>query len=137
MDKTTTELKTVVVNDDEISTELASINIPDVIVPAWGKPLLERRMRCRLLECHPGGTIAIHSHENRPAILYVLQGVGEEHTNKSDTPVVWKEGDCYAEYNDVEHWVKNLSDKAPLRVLTFDLLDDDNVKPGSKHCSGC
>ncbi len=77
MNKTKTELKTIVLNDDEISTELASINIPDIVVPAWGKPLLERRMRCRLLECRPGGTIAIHSHENRPALLYVLQGAGK------------------------------------------------------------
>jgi quercetin dioxygenase-like cupin family protein len=137
MEKATEVRKTIVVNDNEISTELASINIPDVKIPAWGKPLLERRMRCRLLECHPGGTITLHSHENRPAILYVLQGSGEEHSNKSDVPVVWKEGDCYAEYNDVEHWVKNLSDKAPLRILTFDLLDDSNSSSASIHHPGC
>jgi quercetin dioxygenase-like cupin family protein len=124
-------------NDDEVSTELASIDMPDIVVPDYGKPLLERRMRCRLLECRPGGTIVLHSHENRPAILYVLEGTGTEYTNQSKDPVNWQAGDCFSEYNDVEHWVKNTSDKNPLKVLTFDLLDD-GPKPDSSHCgSGC
>lgn len=125
------------INEDEVTTELASINIQDIVVPDYGKPLLERRMRCRLLECAPGGTIPIHSHENRPAILYVLEGSGEEHTNQSKDPVNWKAGDCFSEYNDVEHWVKNLSDKDPLKILTFDLLDDGQAPPDSDCKSGC
>ncbi|SNS98501.1 cupin domain-containing protein [Pseudomonas segetis] len=132
---------TVKLNDDEISTELASINMQDIVVPGYGAPLLERRMRCRLLECHPGGTIVLHSHENRPALLYVLEGSGEEHSNKSKDTVIWKAGDCFAEYNDTEHWIKNLSVNAPLKVLTFDLYDDGAhgaSHPDYKPCkNGC
>lgn len=79
---------TVKLTNDEILTELASINIPDIIIPEGKTPLLERRMRCRLLECAPGGEVVLHSHENRPAILYVLQGIGEEHSNKHKDPII-------------------------------------------------
>lgn len=116
--------KTIALNDAEVSTELAAICMADIVVPEGAKPLLERRMRCRLLECHPGKIIALHSHKNRPALLYVLQGSGEEHSNKKPDVTIWKEGDCFAEYNDTEHWIKNRSDVVPLRVLTFDLFDD-------------
>ncbi|MCT4711109.1 cupin domain-containing protein [Enterobacteriaceae bacterium H11S18] len=127
--------ETIALNDDEISTELAAINMADIVVPEGAKPLLERRMRCRLLECHPGKIVALHSHKNRPALLYVLQGSGEEHSNQFNEIRIWKEGDCFAEFNDTEHWIKNRSDVIPLRVLTFDLIDDG---PTPTKCeSGC
>ncbi|WP_455427082.1 cupin domain-containing protein [Dryocola sp. LX212] len=135
MNNVTYPKETIALNENEISTELASIFMADIIVPEGAKPLLERRMRCRVLECHPGKIIPLHSHKNRPALLYVLQGSGEEHSNKHPGTAIWKEGDCYAEYNDTEHWVKNRSDVIPLRVLTFDLLDDG---PDSIDCeNGC
>ncbi|MCS2164522.1 cupin domain-containing protein [Scandinavium manionii] len=127
--------ETIALNDDELSTELAAIYIPDIVIPEGGMPLLERRMRCRILECHPGKIIALHSHKNRPALLYVLQGSGEEHNNQFSEARIWKEGDCFAEFNDTEHWIKNRSDVIPLRVLTFDLIDDG---PAPQKCdSGC
>ncbi|MFI3014202.1 cupin domain-containing protein [Klebsiella aerogenes] len=129
--------ETIALNENEVSTELAAIYIPDIVVPEGGKPLLERRMRCRILECHPGKVIALHSHKNRPALLYVLQGSGEEHSNQFSDVRIWKEGDCFAEFNDTEHWIKNRSDTTPLRVLTFDLIDDGPA-PSPQEChSGC
>jgi quercetin dioxygenase-like cupin family protein len=115
----------------ESSQELAFINIPDIIVPEGKKPLMQRKMRCRVLTCSPGGVIGLHSHENRPAILYVLQGRGEERSTAFDGIKQWEEGDCFAEYNNLQHWVKNLSDIEELKILTFDLLDDGTP------CRGC
>lgn len=133
--------ETIRLNEDEISTDMASIHIEDIELPEGVTPLLKRRMRCRVLECRPGGVIATHSHINRPAILYVLEGQGEEHSNQFEGIKIWKEGDCFSEYNNVEHWVKNRSDKTPLKVLTFDLFDDFQTKKhGSDQCkkdSGC
>lgn len=121
--KTVIQPGTIALNDHETSTELAAIHIPDIIIPEGGTPIMERYMRCRVLECQPGETISVHSHINRPAILYVLEGNGEEHSNQFEGVRIWKAGDCFAEYNDTEHWVKNRSEKVPLKVLSFDLLD--------------
>lgn len=125
---------TIPLNDLEISTELAAIQISDIKIPKGGKSIMERYMRCRILECQPGETIATHSHINRPAILYVLEGTGEEHSNQREGIRYWKEGDCFAEYNNTEHWVKNRSKRVPLRVLTFDLYDDGKTHKDNGGC---
>lgn len=115
---------TIAVNSQEFATELMALYLEDVIVPSYGKPLMERRMRCRLLECHPGKVIETHSHENRPAILYVLDGYGEESNEKFKGKRIWKPGDCFAEYNDNKHRIVNLSNDKPLIIITVDLYDD-------------
>lgn len=124
-------------HSQETSTELATIQIPDIIVPGYGKPLLERRMRLRRLNVVPGGTVGVHSHENRPAILFTLKGSATFYSSNRDEPFVLNEGEAFAEYNDVRHYAVNNSKTEMLQFLTFDLLDDeDNNKRNNLHPDG-
>lgn len=109
---------------DEKSTTLQTIDISKIKVPPGGKPLLERQMRVRRLDVFPGGVIGVHDHGNRPAILFVLHGSFTVYDSKRDEPMVINEGEAIAEFGDLKHWAKNNSDKLPLALLTFDLLDD-------------
>lgn len=115
---------TVVIGSDILATEINAINLSQVNIPKYGMPWTQRRMRCRLIECLPGKKVPLHSHENRPALHYILQGAGEEHNSQLQQTRVWKEGECYAVFNNTEHWIQNLSDKISLKVLSFDLTDD-------------
>lgn len=108
----------------EKSTVLATIEIKDIMLKEGGKPILERKMRCRRLDVFPGGVVGIHSHDNRPAILFVLKGSMTFYSSKEDKPFVVSEGETYTEFNDVKHYALNNSDKDFLQILTFDLFDD-------------
>ncbi len=108
----------------ERSTELSAIRIPEIVVPEYGKPLLERRMRLRQLDVIPGGVVGVHSHENRPAILFILKGSVTFYENNREEPLVLNEGEAIAEFNDLKHYAVNNSATEVLQILTFDLLDD-------------
>lgn len=108
----------------EQSTTLNVINIKDIMLEDGGKPILERQMRLRRLDVFPGGSIPVHSHENRPAILFVLHGSMTVYSSKEDEPRVVSQGESITEFNDIKHYAKNNSDKDFLQILTFDLLDD-------------
>jgi quercetin dioxygenase-like cupin family protein len=120
---------------DETSTELNHIQIADIVLPEGAKPLLQRKMRLRQLDVTPGGVVPIHSHENRPAILYILKGSMHEYNSRFENPRFFKEGDTLAEFNHVTHWAKNASDTEILSILTFDLLDDGT--PFEVACKSC
>lgn len=90
---------------------MATIDIKDIMLAENGKPILERKMRCRRLDVFTGGVACVHSHENRPAILFVLKGSMTFYSNKEDKPVVVSEGKTYTEFNDVKHYAVNNSDK--------------------------
>ena len=109
---------------DEKSTHLAAIDIKSIQLPEGALPLLERKMRVRRLDVFPGGIIGLHEHKDRPAILYVLRGSMVVHDNVHEKPIVVEEGEAVTEFNKITHWAKNCSDKLPLALLTFDLLDD-------------
>ena len=119
---------------EEKSTHLAAINIADIVVPEGGKPILERKMRCRRMDVFPGGVIGLHDHTNRPAILYVLHGSMTVYASDKDRPQVVNEGEAITEVGNIQHWAQNNSDKLPLAVLTFDLLDDGSPAMGNGGC---
>ncbi|MAO28363.1 cupin domain-containing protein [Roseovarius sp.] len=108
----------------EQSVTLNMIQIKDIMLQEGGKPILERMMRLRRLDVFPGGVVPVHSHENRPAILFVLHGSMTIHSNKDDKPLVINQGESVTEFNDIRHYAKNNSDSDFLQILTFDLFDD-------------
>nr|WP_269778431.1 cupin domain-containing protein [Microbacterium sp. MAH-37] len=109
---------------DEKSTHLAAIRISEIPFKPGTLPLADRAMRVRRLDVHPGGVIGVHDHSDRPAILFVLHGSMTVHDENLGTAAIVNEGEAVAEFGDLQHWAQNNSDKLPLALLTFDLLDD-------------
>jgi quercetin dioxygenase-like cupin family protein len=87
-----------------------------------------RQFRLRKLVIAPGG-VPWHSHEDRPAIIYVVQGEVTEYASTCAVPIVHVAGDVAAEDHAVSHWWKNSGNTIAV-LLSADLLnvgDDPHV----------
>jgi quercetin dioxygenase-like cupin family protein len=65
-----------------------------------------RQLRMRVLKIEPGGHIGLHSHKNRPSVVYFLEG--------SDTVIqgdgsskTFHSGDMSTATKDTTHWHRN------------------------------
>ena len=87
----------------------------------------DRKFRMRKLTVEPGGIVPWHSHGERPAIIYIVEGEINEYASNCAVPIVHKAGDVVAETKGVSHWWKNLGDKTVV-LLSADLLKDANDK---------
>ena len=65
-----------------------------------------RQLRMRLLTIEPGGYIGIHSHKDRPAVAYVVQGT-DTVTLEDGTVKVLQPGDTTSADKDTTHWHRN------------------------------
>jgi quercetin dioxygenase-like cupin family protein len=83
----------------------------------------DRKFRMRKLVVQPGGTVPWHSHGERPAIIYVVEGQIEEYASNCAVPIVHKAGEVVAETKEISHWWKNTSDTTVV-LLSADLLKD-------------
>ncbi len=85
-----------------------------------------RQFRLRRLVIQPGGEVPWHSHEDRPAIIYVVQGEVMEYSSDCAVPIVHKAGDASIESHQVAHWWKN-GGSEPVVLISADLLhvEDD------------
>ena len=86
-----------------------------------------RKFRTRKLTIEPGGIVPWHSHGDRPAIIYIIDGEINEYASNCGVPIVHKAGDVVAETSEVSHWWKNAGDKTVV-LLSADLLKDPNDK---------
>jgi quercetin dioxygenase-like cupin family protein len=80
-----------------------------------------RDFRLRRLEIAPGGVVPWHSHAERPAIIYVVQGEVAEHSSACKVPIVHHAGEATPELHQVSHWWKNTG-KTKAVLLSADLL---------------
>jgi quercetin dioxygenase-like cupin family protein len=88
-----------------------------------------RQFRMRRLEIQPGGEVPWHSHEDRPAIIYVVQGEVTEYSSECAAPIVHKAGEVSVETHGVAHWWKNTGGETAI-LISADLLraeDDDHT----------
>jgi quercetin dioxygenase-like cupin family protein len=74
----------------------------------------------RRLTLKPGGAIPPHSHTDRPAVVYVLQGRVREHRSDLDKPLEYGAGDSMTENAAVHHWIENIGD-TPLVGIVIDV----------------
>lgn len=81
----------------------------------------DRVLRARELTIAPGGIIAVHQHEQRPGVAYILEGEMLEHRNDREEPVLRRAGDTAFERSGVTHWWENVSD-TPVRALVVDIV---------------
>ena len=107
---------------DESDTTLAELNLAQVTLPEGTAPLTERHLRFRRIDVGPGGVVPFHSHENRPAILFVFEGEIIEYSSRHKEPRLHKAGSIFAEHGDVSHWWKNETDK-PVVIYATDLAE--------------
>lgn len=82
--------------------------------------LAGRDQRLRLLTVEPGGEVAWHGHEDRPALIYVVSGEIVEHRSSCAVPIVHRAGEVAAELGPVMHWWKNETDQ-PVTLISTDL----------------
>ena len=68
----------------------------------------ERQLRFRKLTIEPGGIVPWHSHDDRPAIIYVAEGEIVEYASNCADPIVHKAGDIRPETHGTSHWWQNL-----------------------------
>jgi quercetin dioxygenase-like cupin family protein len=70
-----------------------------------------RELRFRKLTIEPGGVVPWHSHDDRPALIYIAEGEIIEYASNCAAPIHHKAGDLRAEKYGTSHWWKNLGDK--------------------------
>lgn len=80
-----------------------------------------RQLRARELVIEPGGVVAVHQHNARPGMAYILEGEIVEHRNDQLQPLVRKPGDAAFEKTGVSHWWENRS-QHPVRALVVDIV---------------
>lgn len=76
--------------------------------------------RMRRLDVKPGGEVAWHSHEDRPALIYVVSGTITEYSSHCAVPIVHKTGELSLEQAGLSHWWKNTS-KEPVVLISADI----------------
>ena len=88
-----------------------------------------RQLRLRRLVVQPGGVVPWHSHENRPAIIYIVEGQIVEHASTCSIPILHRAGEVARETHTTAHWWKNESN-SPVLLLSADFFpvsDDAHV----------
>ena len=83
-----------------------------------------RQLRARELVIEPGGVVAVHRHDARPGVAYILEGEIVEHRNDQPQPQLRKAGDVALEKTGVTHWWENRSQR-PVRALVVDIVSTD------------
>ncbi len=100
----------------EASTVLGKVPLENFFEGLGNKSL-----RAREVILLPGARIAIHTHDRRPAIAYVLEGELIEHRSDRKVPVIRRQGDAYFETFGVVHWLENTSPNRA-RVFAVDII---------------
>ena len=80
-----------------------------------------RLFRLRQLDIEPGGIVPWHSHNERPAMIYVVSGQVVEYATNCTVPITHKAGDIAPERNGISHWWKNTG-KKPAVLISVDLF---------------
>lgn len=83
-----------------------------------------RKLRLRKLVIQPGGTVPWHSHGDRPAIIYMIQGEATEYASNCAVPIVHKAGDVTPETHATAHWWKNTGHSVAI-LLSADVMHDE------------
>jgi quercetin dioxygenase-like cupin family protein len=89
----------------------------------------DRLLRLRRLEIKPGGVVPWHSHGNRPAIIYIIQGEILEYASTCAVPIVHRAGEAATETHATAHWWKNTGTETVV-LLSADLFP---VKTTDQH----
>ncbi len=87
----------------------------------------DRQLRLRRLEIQPGGVVPWHSHGDRPAIIYIVEGEIFEYASNCAVPILHKAGEVAPETHATSHWWQNKGSKTVV-LLSADILRDKTDK---------
>ena len=85
--------------------------------------LADHQLRLRRLVVQPNGIVAWHSHEDRPAIIYIISGEIYEHASNCSVPMLHRAGDVTPESSGTAHWWQNTG-RETVVLLSADILHD-------------
>lgn len=80
-----------------------------------------RLFRLRQLDMKPGAIVPWHSHNERPAMIYIVSGEVVEYASNCAVPIVHKAGDVAPEKKGTSHWWQNHG-KTPAVLISVDLF---------------
>lgn len=80
-----------------------------------------RQLRTRRLVVQPGGIVPLHSHKDRPALIYTLSGSITEYSSTCTSPIEHKAGDISREADGLSHYWVNRG-KVPAVLLSSDVF---------------
>lgn len=86
-----------------------------------------RQLRLRVLTIAPGGYIGLHSHKDRPSVVYFLQGT-DTVTRDDGTSHTFHAGDMTGEPGTTVHWHRNDGQDAVI-LVTADVFN--TAKPAA------
>jgi quercetin dioxygenase-like cupin family protein len=93
---------------------LRSLDLTNEMVSTKG-----RTLRMRKITVQPGGVLAVHNHEDRPAVTYLLQGQMTYHQGGKPDQIVGP-GEGFAEGRATTHWGENTG-KVPAVWIAVDI----------------
>ena len=88
--------------------------------------LKEHQFRARKLVIKAGGIVPWHSHDERPAMIYVVSGEISEYASNCAVPIVHKAGAIAREAKGTSHWWQNTG------ATTVELISVDILPPQMK-----
>lgn len=96
-------------------TVIGAINLgPEISVDG-------RQLRTRRLVVQPGGIVPLHSHKDRPALIYTISGSITEYSSACGAPIQHKAGDISREADGLSHyWVNH--GRVPAVLLSSDVF---------------
>jgi len=80
-----------------------------------------RQFRLRQLDMKPGAIVPWHSHDNRPAMIYVVTGEVIEYASSCAVPIVHRAGDVAPEKKGTSHWWENKTG-TPAVLISVDIF---------------
>lgn len=86
-----------------------------------GYGIAGRALRMRRLVVEPGGVVPLHSHAERPANIYVVQGEITEYSSACAAPITHRSGEVVAEQGQTSHWWRNNSRRRAV-LISADIL---------------
>ena len=108
---------------DVTDTIIASIDL------SKGYNVDSKSLRMRKLVVQPGGIVPWHSHAERPANIYVVEGSITEYRSTCAVPIDHKAGEVTAEAGNLSHWWKNNS-KKPAILISSDIVPTPMMNDG-------
>jgi quercetin dioxygenase-like cupin family protein len=82
-----------------------------------------RVLRMRELIIAPGGVVAVHTHDQRPGMAYILEGEMTEFRGEKAEPILHRTGSVALESTGTTHWWENRG-SVKARALVVDIVPD-------------